>query len=75
MAEAQLLIDKDQNGIILLTVTNNHGGIDFAQYINEEAFEILKKGLHAEHEIDITRAILESAFPAFDDTEEEDGKF
>lgn len=69
MAEPQLFIQKFDEDITL-TVTNHQGGVAFCEHISNDAFEVLKKGLHAEHEIDITRAILESAFPGDDEDDD-----
>jgi hypothetical protein len=46
---------------------NENGATTWVGVMNCEQYEALKKGLHKEHEIDIARMILASAFPGDDE--------
>ena len=67
MADPGLSIVKFEEQMTLKLSEN--GVTTWVGVMNCEQYEALKKGLHAEHEIDITRMILASAFPGDDEDE------
>lgn len=70
MDNPHLTIVKFEEQMTLKIV--DEGVTKWVGVMSADLFEVLKKGLHAEHEIDITRMILASAFPG-DDEDDNDG--
>jgi hypothetical protein len=65
VAEPVLSIVKFEEQMTLKL--NENGATTWVGVMNCEQYEALKKGLHKEHEIDIARMILASAFPGDDE--------
>lgn len=69
MADLHLTIVKFDEELTLRLCTHE-GDVKRKFVMSADEFEVLKVQLHKEHEIDITRAILESAFPGDDEDDD-----